>query len=54
MVSADVIVWCHAVGVVSVVYMQKWIHLVQKLCRNEYFQSHFLLRVSFFAAGSTL
>jgi hypothetical protein len=38
--------------VVSVVYMQKWIHLVQKLRRNEYFQSHFL-RVSFFAAGST-
>ncbi len=37
--------------VVSVVYMQKYIHLVQKLRRNEYFQSHFL-RVSFFVAGS--
>jgi hypothetical protein len=37
MVSADAIVWCHAVVVVSDVYMQKWIHLVQKLRRNEYF-----------------
>jgi hypothetical protein len=36
--------------VVSVVYMQKWIHLVQKLRRNEYFQYHFL-QVSFFAAS---
>ncbi len=56
--SADAIVWCHVVvaellEVVGVVYMQKWTHLVQRLRRNEYFQSHFL-QISFFAAGSMI
>jgi hypothetical protein len=47
MVGSDgMTLWCWWTplfgAIVSVVYMQKWIHLVQKLLRNEYFQSHFL------------
>ncbi len=47
MVGSDgMTLWCWQAplfgAIVSVVYMQKWIHLVHKLRRNEYFQSHFL------------